>query len=86
MLCTQQQHRVEKVEELQAEAKRVTSIIQPVHQKVHDATSSIQKIIPEHVSSDLVDQLQKTKEEVQLEVERVAKILEYFHSRVDTTK
>ena len=31
VLRTQQQHHLEKVEEMQDEAKRVTGIIQPVH-------------------------------------------------------
>ena len=55
VLCTQQQHRVEKVEELQAEAEKVTGIIQLVHKKVHDLETSVEKVMSEHVSFDLVE-------------------------------
>ena len=64
MLCTQQQHREEKVEELQAEAKRVTRIIQHVHQKLQEAIESIEKVILGHISSDLIQELKKREEEV----------------------
>ena len=86
VMRTQQQHRVEKVEELRAEVEIVIGIIQPIQQKLHEATASIEKVTPEHVSSDLMEQLQKTKEEVWLEGEKVAKILEDFHSKVGTSK
>ena len=48
--------------------------------------TSIEKVMPKHVSSDLMEQLQKTEEEVRLEAERVVKIMEYFHSKFDTRK
>ena len=84
VMRTQQQHRAEKVEELWVEI--VIGIIQPIQQKLHEATASIEKVTPKHVSSDLMEQLQKTKEEVWLEGEKVAKILEDFHSKVGTSK
>ena len=34
MLCTQQQQWEDKIEELQDEARKVTGIIHPIHQKV----------------------------------------------------
>ena len=40
-LQTQQQKRIDKVVELQPEAKKVTGIIQPVHEKVRQALGSI---------------------------------------------
>ena len=42
--------------------------------------------MPEYVSYDLVEQLKKIEEEVWLKAKRVAKILEYFHNKVDTSK
>ena len=81
VLCKQQQHHADKVE-----AKRVTRIIQPVQQKVHEAVASVEKLTSKHVNSDLVEKLKKTKEEVWLEAEKVAKILEYFHNKFDTSK
>ena len=53
-----------KVNELQAEAERVTYIIQPVHQKVRQAAESAELTTSEHISSDLVENLQKVEEEV----------------------
>ena len=54
LLRTQQQHSEEKVEELQAKAEII--------KKVHDIATPIKKVMPEHVSSDLVEQLKKTEE------------------------
>ena len=48
--------------------------------------TSLEKIMLEYVSSNLVGQLQKTEEEVGLEAKKVAKILEYFHSKFSTRK
>ena len=39
----------------------------------------------EQISSELVEQLQK-KEEVCIEAERVAKIVEYFQSKINARK
>ena len=64
MLCTQQQQREEKVEELQAEAERVTCIIQLAHQKVHEVATSVERVMSEHVSFDLLEHMQKIEEEV----------------------
>ena len=76
VLRKQQQHYAEKVEELQAEAENVTGIIQYVHQKVNKAVTLIQKVVPELISSNLVEKMQKAEEEVRLEAKRVTKILE----------
>ena len=54
--------------------------------KVHDITTPIKKVMPEHVGSDLVEQLKKTEEEVGIEPERVVKITEDFHSKINTNK
>ena len=45
---------------------------------MHETNASIEKVIPKHANFDLVEQLQNAEEEVRLEAERVAKILEYF--------
>ena len=57
MLRTQQKHHEEKVEELQDELERVTCIIQFVHQRVHDLVPTVGKVMPKHVSFDLMGQL-----------------------------
>ena len=62
LLRTKQQQREEKVEELQVEAEKVTGIIQPVHQKVHEVVASIEKVLSKHVYSDLVEKMYKIEE------------------------
>ena len=54
--------------------------------KVHDIATPIKKVMPEHVGSDLVEQLSKTEEEVGIEAERVVKIMEDFHSEINANK
>ena len=76
VLCTQQQQREEKVKELQVEVERVTSIIHPIHQKVRNVVASIEKVIPKHVSFDLVEDMHKQDEEVRKETDKVVKIME----------
>ena len=53
---------------------------------MHEAAASVEKVTLEHVSFDLVEQLKNTEEEVWMEVEKVAKIMEDFHSKDDTSK
>ena len=77
-MSTQQQHREEKVEELQAKAETI--------KKVHDIVTPIRKVMPEHLGFDLVEQLKKTEEEVGIEAERVVKIMEDFHSKINANK
>ena len=77
--------REEKIEELQAEAERVIGIIHPVHQKVHEVAASIESNMLEHVSSDLVEHMQKIEEEVWIETEKLVKIMEYFHTKVNAS-
>ena len=57
-----------------------------IHHKVDELVASIEKVMSEHVSSVLVEQMQKEEEEVWLKAERVHKILEYFHSKFGTSK
>ena len=51
-----------------------------------DVTISIEKVRLEHVSFNLVEQLQKIEEEVRIEEERVVKIVEDFQSKINTRK
>ena len=46
LLHTQHKQREEKVEYLKAKVKRVTGIIQPIHQKVHGVVASMEKVMP----------------------------------------
>ena len=62
------------------------NIIQLVYQKVHDVVALVEKIMPEHVSSDLVEQMWKTEEEVLIEAERVVKIVEYFQNKINASQ
>ena len=86
VMCTQQHHREEKVEELQDEVERVIGLIQLVHQNLCNTVESIEKFMPKHVIFDMVEKLKKTKEEVYEEAERVVKIMEYFHSKINASK
>ena len=43
--------------------------------------TSVEMIMLEHVSSKLVEQLQKIEEEVRIEAERIVKVMEYFQSK-----
>ena len=47
------------MEEFQDEAKKVTGIIHPVHQNVRNIVEIVEKVMPEHVRSDLVEKLQE---------------------------
>ena len=84
VLRTQQQQCEEKVEELQAEVERVTGIIQLVHKKVCEVEELVEKVMPEHVSFDLLEHMQKTKEEVRTEAEKLVKLVEDFHNKIST--
>ena len=64
VIHTQQQQCNEKITELQEEAERVTGIIHLVHQKVHDVAASFERNKLEHISSDLVEHMQKVEEDV----------------------
>ena len=59
-------------------AWRKWTCIQPVHHKVHDIATSVEKFIPEQVGSSLVEQLQREEEEVRIEAKKVMKIMEDF--------
>ena len=60
----QQHERNEKVAKLQDEAESITAIIQHIHQKVCKEAESLENITPEHVTSNLVEMLNKTEEYV----------------------
>ena len=59
-------------------AKRVTGIIQHVHQKVRKAATSVEKFMAKHASFNLVEQIQKIEEEVCTKAEKLVKIVEDF--------
>ena len=71
---------------MQDEVERVTNIIKLVHQKVREAAESAEKVILKHISSELVEEVKKTKEEVRQEPDRVTKILQYFQSKIGTSE
>ena len=73
------------MEEFQDEAKKVTGIIHPVHQNVRNIVEIVEKVMPEHVSSDLVEHMQKIEEEVCTETKKVVKIMEYFRNKINAT-
>ena len=52
-LHTHQKQCEEKVEELQVEEDIVTCIINTINQKVCDVVASVDKVMTEHVNSDL---------------------------------
>ena len=52
---------------------------------MHDAATSMEKVMSEHVNSDLVEQMHKIEEEVHTEVEKVVKIIEYFHNKISAS-
>ena len=53
-------------------------LIQHVHQKVREVSNLVESNIPEHVSSDLVEHMQKVEEEVHEEKEKLLKVMEDF--------
>ena len=71
---------------MQVEVEKFIDILQDEHQKLREAGTSRENVMSEHVSFDFVEKMQKVQEEVRLEAERVTKILEYFHSKFDTSK
>ena len=81
-LRAQQQKREEKVEDLQEEAKRVTVLIHPMHQKLHGIVASVESNMLEHVTFDLVEHMQKVEEEVRTSKEKLLKILEDFQNKL----
>ena len=64
VIHTWQQQCNEKIVEIQEEVERVTGIIDPMHQNVHDIAASVERIKLEHVSFDLVEHMQKVEEDV----------------------
>ena len=67
---------MEKLETMHVEEKIFARIIKPVHEKVNDRVTSEENIMPKHLSSFLLKQLQKTKEQECIEAKRVEKIME----------
>ena len=70
---------------MQAEAERVTCIIHPVDQKVHDEVTFVEKFMLEHVNSDMVENMWKKEEEVRTEAKKVVKIVEYFLNKISVS-
>ena len=70
---------------MQVEVKKVTGIIQPIHQKAREVAASVERVMPKHVSSDLVENMQKIEEEVLMEKEKFLKIMEDFQTNVSTS-
>ena len=54
-------------QKLQEEAEKVTSIIQPIHEKMRQDLGSTRMTTSEHISSELVEQLKIVHEEVRQE-------------------
>ena len=86
VLHAQQQQHEEKVEELWAEAERVTGIIQFVHWNVHEVANRIESNMWENVSSDLVEHMQKIEEEVHVEKNKLLKIVEDFQTKLSASQ
>ena len=53
---------------IKSKAERVTGIIHPFHQKVCRVETLVESNMSEHVSSDLVEHMQKIEEEVCVEI------------------
>ena len=72
---------------MQAEAERVIGIIQRLHQKVCEAATSLERNMSEHVSSDLVEHMQKVKEEeVRADTEKLVKIVGDFLNKINASQ
>ena len=41
--------------------------------------------MPKHVGADLVEKMKKKEEEVRTDVEKVVKIIEYFHNKISAS-
>ena len=77
-LCTQQQRWTKCVVEPQEKEQQLTGTIDPVHERVQQESGVIEVETSEHISSELVEQMQKVKEDVQREAEDVMKICQEF--------
>ena len=47
--------------------------------------ASVERVMSEHISSDLVDHMQKIEDEVHAEIEKLAKIMEDFHNKISAS-
>ena len=59
---TQKENTVKHRSNIKAEAEKVIGIIHPVHQKLCEVETSIERIMSKHVSSDLVEHMYKIEE------------------------
>ena len=50
-----------------------------------EVAKSIEKVMLEHISFDLVEHMQKIEEEVHREKEKLLKIVEDFHTKVSAS-
>ena len=82
VLCTQQQQWEDKIEELHAEAERITGIIHLVHQRVKQVVEASRLVPVERLSYDLAENLQKAGEYVRREIEEILKIFQDFQGKV----
>ena len=52
---------------------------------MHEVAKLVEKVMLEHVNSDLVEHMQKIEEEAHTETKKVVKIVEYFHNKINAT-
>ena len=53
---------------------------------MREVATSIEKFMPEHISSNLVEHMQKIEEEVRIETEKLVKIIEDFQNKINASK
>ena len=78
--------RNQEMAEKQAEAERVTGLIQPVQQRIHELTQVVANASLEHPSSDRVQELEQQAEEARREIERLTPIFGQFQQKVGSAE
>ena len=68
----------DKFEELRADVEQITWIIQPVHQREQWVVEVASLVPMEHLSSDLVENLQKAEQDVNERQKRSCKYSKFF--------
>ena len=79
---THKEHTVQHRSIIKSEAEKAIGVIHPIHQKGHEVLKSVERVMKKHVSSDLVEHMQKTKEEVHVETKKLVKIMVDFQNKI----
>ena len=81
-LCDQENMCNKESTEKQAEAERVTGLIQPVQQQINEFTQALANTLLEHPSTDIVQELEQQVDEACQEIKQLTPILAQFQQKV----